>query len=420
MKVLAHIITIGGIILYFIAKHESNRPASASRKADAVEVKPSPEELERQKQLLLKSLADTRRDISNLKNLAILYAKSDYANQLETERLQREQSLEELKQALCKVIEKQREYEASTADANVHIEQIPHRNADKLSESRQSNAPDGLADAEQSKQVKTQKSIRWRIICICGGFLLVVGIFAYLGLTTSTARTNYEQGLVLLEEGNYSQAGRKFFSSQLDNEEVGKEYAFELHAYTSARARYEYDPCEETAADVWRDFEEDYNKIIRMKSIPHYNEIVEFGKEIKALAVKKDMETTSRIRKKLPYAHMPPEYIQKTKLGEADSVKVYGESKVYIWKSADGCTIFKATIDSNGYVSEAEKYNENTHWNGDTLLSTHEEYDRKPSYSYNSDPYDAGAYSSAEDFYYDNYDDFFDYEDAEYYWNLHN
>ena len=109
MKVLAHIITIGGIILYFIAKHESNRPASASRKADAVEVKPSPEELERQKQLLLKSLADTRRDISNLKNLAILYAKSDYANQLETERLQREQSLEELKQALCKVIEKQRE-----------------------------------------------------------------------------------------------------------------------------------------------------------------------------------------------------------------------------------------------------------------------------------------------------------------------
>lgn len=420
MKVLAHIITIGGIILYFIAKHESNRPASASRNADAVEVKPSPEELERQKQLLLKSLADTRRDISNLKNLAILYAKSDYANQLETERLQREQSLEELKQALCKVIEKQREYEASTADANVHIEQIPHRNADKLSESRQSNAPDGLADAEQSKQVKTKKSIPWRIICICGGFLLVVGIFAYLGLTTSTARTNYEQGLVLLEEGNYSQAGRKFFSSQLDNEEVGKEYAFELHAYTSARARYEYDPCEETAADVWRDFEEDYNKIIRMKSIPHYNEIVEFGKEIKALAVKKDMETTSRIRKKLPYAHMPPEYIQKTKLGEADSVKVYGESKVYIWKSADGCTIFKATIDSNGYVSEAEKYNENTHWNGDTLLSTHEEYDRKPSYSYNSDPYDAGAYSSAEDFYYDNYDDFFDYEDAEYYWNLHN
>lgn len=420
MKVLAHIITIGGIILYFIAKHESNRPASASRNADAVEVKPSPEELERQKQLLLKSLADTRRDISNLKNLAILYAKSDYANQLETERLQREQSLEELKQALCKVIEKQREYEASTADANVHIEQIPHRNADKLSESRQSNAPDGLADAEQSKQVKTKKSIPWRIICICGGFLLVVGIFAYLGLTTSTARTNYEQGLVLLEEGNYSQAGRKFFSSQLDNEEVGKEYAFELHAYTSARARYEYDPCEETAADVWRDFEEDYNKIIRMKSIPHYNEIVEFGKEIKAIAVKKDMETTSRIRKKLPYAHMPPEYIQKTKLGEADSVKVYGESKVYIWKSADGCTIFKATIDSNGYVSEAEKYNENTHWNGDTLLSTHEEYDRKPSYSYNSDPYDAGAYSSAEDFYYDNYDDFFDYEDAEYYWNLHN
>lgn len=420
MKVLAHIITIGGIILYFIAKHESNRPASASRKADAVEVKPSPEELERQKQLLLKSLADARRDISNLKNLAILYAKSDHADKIEAERRQREQSLEELKQALCEVIEKQREYKTSTAEAKVCSELISHRNADELSESHRSNASDDLADAEQSKQMKTKKSIPWRIICICGSFILVVGIFAYLGLTFPTAKSKYEQGLALLEAGQYSSASTRFLVSSIYDEEDGKDYALELCSYASARAEYEDDPCEETAVKVWRDFEKDYNKIIRMNSIPHYNEIVEFGKEIKAIAVKKDMETTSRIRKKLPYAHMPPEYIQKTKLGEADSVKVYGESKVYIWKSADGCTIFKATIDSNGYVSEAEKYNENTHWNGDTLLSTHEEYDRKPSYSYNSDPYDAGAYSSAEDFYYDYYDDFFDYEDAEYYWNLHN
>ena len=380
MKVLAHIITIGGIILYFIAKHESNRPASASRKADAVEVKPSPEELERQKQLLLKSLADTRRDISNLKNLAILYAKSDYANQLETERLQREQSLEELKQALCKVIEKQREYEASTADANVHIEQIPHRNADKLSESRQSNAPDGLADAEQSKQVKTKKSIPWRIICICGGFLLVVGIFAYLGLTTSTARTNYEQGLVLLEEGNYSQAGRKFFSSQLDNEEVGKEYAFELHAYTSARARYEYDPCEETAADVWRDFEEDYNKIIRMKSIPHYNEIVEFGKEIKALAVKENAEVISRIRSNLPYIHMPAEYIHDTKMGRADFIdrSSSGDLCIYSWDAADGCTILRVVV-YKGTVNEVTKRND-IHWSGDNWKNVDHKSYSKPSY----------------------------------------
>lgn len=45
----------------------------------------------------------------------------------------------------------------------------------------------------------------------------------------------------------------------------------------------------------------------------------------------------------------------------------------------------------------------------------------KKSYSYDSDndddPYDASSYSDAEDFYYDNCDDFWDYEEAEDYYN---
>ena len=35
------------------------------------------------------------------------------------------------------------------------------------------------------------------------------------------------------------------------------------------------------------------------------------------------------------------------------------------------------------------------------------------------DPYDAKSYAHPEDFYYDNYDDFWDYEDAEDYYNEH-
>lgn len=38
----------------------------------------------------------------------------------------------------------------------------------------------------------------------------------------------------------------------------------------------------------------------------------------------------------------------------------------------------------------------------------------------NDDPFNAGDYSDPEDFYYDNYDDFWDYEDAEDYWEEHN
>lgn len=37
-----------------------------------------------------------------------------------------------------------------------------------------------------------------------------------------------------------------------------------------------------------------------------------------------------------------------------------------------------------------------------------------------SDPYDAKSYAHPDDFYYDNYDDFRDYEDAEEYWGIFN
>lgn len=417
MKAFFTILSIIIIILYYIAKHGSDKPVAASRKADAVEAKLSPEELERQKQELLKDIREDTVRLSNLEKLT-LYAKGDYTDQLESERQRQEQKLNELKSALCEVLKKQKECEVSTAEVKVGTDQLSHRNADKMSESHESNAPERLTNAEQTKH--TKKNIPWRIICLCAGLLLVVGIFVYLGLTFPTAKSDYEQGLALLEEGNYYQASIKFLYSRIDHEEEGKKYALELYEYASARAEYEDDPCEETAAQVWRDFEEEYNKICRYRSIPYYNEIIAFGKEIKTQADKHDAEAISKIRRGLPYVHMPPEYINNTKLGSADSVSTYGTSKVYTWKAADGCTVFKVTIDSNGYVSEAEKYRENTHWNGNTLLSTHEGYSSKPSYSYNSDPYDAGAYSNAEDFYYDYYDDFFDYEDALYYWNSHN
>ena len=45
---------------------------------------------------------------------------------------------------------------------------------------------------------------------------------------------------------------------------------------------------------------------------------------------------------------------------------------------------------------------------------------RSPSKNDDDDPYNAKDYSNEEDFYYDNYDDFFDYYDAENYYNEHN
>ena len=45
---------------------------------------------------------------------------------------------------------------------------------------------------------------------------------------------------------------------------------------------------------------------------------------------------------------------------------------------------------------------------------------KSPSKDDDDDPYNAKDYSNEEDFYYDNYDDFFDYYDAENYYNEHN
>ncbi len=44
----------------------------------------------------------------------------------------------------------------------------------------------------------------------------------------------------------------------------------------------------------------------------------------------------------------------------------------------------------------------------------------RPSAKPSSDPFGAGEYSHPDDFYYDHYDDFFDYEDAEDYWEDNN
>lgn len=44
----------------------------------------------------------------------------------------------------------------------------------------------------------------------------------------------------------------------------------------------------------------------------------------------------------------------------------------------------------------------------------------RPSAKPSADPFDAGDYSHPDDFYYDHYDDFFDYEDAEDYWEDYN
>ncbi|MBE5943205.1 MAG: hypothetical protein E7264_11815 [Lachnospiraceae bacterium] len=80
-----------------------------------------------------------------------------------------------------------------------------------------------------------------------------------------------------------------------------------------------------------------------------------------------------------------------------------------------------STSTTSSTVSNKSSYNSSTKQSSysDTKTSNSgtSSYSKKSSHSTDDDPYDVKSYSDAEDFYYDNYDDFWDYEEAEDYYN---
>lgn len=429
MKVLAHIITIGGIILYFIAKHESNRPASASRKADAVEAKPSPEELERQKQELLKDIRETTIRISNLEKLA-LYAKGDYADQLESERQQQEQKLQELKPALSEVLKKQKEYKASTAEALSHTERLAHQTADTFSDS------DTHSDSQQSNlSIKNMEKAGKRPRRWGCGILIAVPVIIGIAILSGPAIT-YQRALHLIENGNYEKAADILL-------DIAPEYkdSLWLWDYADTRAEYGESPSGKAAVEAYDSLEV---TVKYSQSLPCYDEICEYTNEIKIAADKQtaiNKENAEKERQQhrtkakagIPYIGMPEEFINSTTLGQSYSHYqsdgyVNGKKNYYctqydwyIYTANFHAAVFTAWT-YEGEVTDVQKKNLQ-YWDGDKVLGT-----MIPPFSGSNhasgtsgyDPYSAGDYSSADDFYYDYYNDFFDYEEAEDYWYEHN
>ncbi len=83
-------------------------------------------------------------------------------------------------------------------------------------------------------------------------------------------------------------------------------------------------------------------------------------------------------------------------------------------KNASTSSTSSAASSSSSYSSSSNQssYSDTKTSNSGTSSSS-----KKSSYGTVDDPYDVKSYSDAEDFYYDNYDDFWDYEEAEDYYN---
>ena len=71
---------------------------------------------------------------------------------------------------------------------------------------------------------------------------------------------------------------------------------------------------------------------------------------------------------------------------------------------------------TSSYSSSSKSTSTSNSYSGSSRSNTSESVKAKGS---SSDPYDAKSYYHPDDFYYDHYDDFWDYEDAEDYWEEH-
>ena len=132
------------------------------------------------------------------------------------------------------------------------------------------------------------------------------------------------------------------------------------------------------------------------------------------------------LAKSLPYVGMSEKYINDTALGKPSSTvrhnreMVNGQSLVanlYDY-TRNGYVIFTARC-INGEVYQVFDHRSDPYKQSTSSSSSSSSSKKSSSSTKKSDPFHASDYAHPDDFYYDYYDDFWDYEDAEDYWEAH-
>lgn len=124
-----------------------------------------------------------------------------------------------------------------------------------------------------------------------------------------------------------------------------------------------------------------------------------------------------KVKNGVPFVGMPEEYIDQTIIGKpSEKIRHNWEIKgskrflanLYDFYNDEGKIFTARCVD--GTVTDIWDYRD---------APVKPFVPKKPKPTDDEDPYNASDYSHPEDFYYDHYDDFFDYEDAEDYYNEH-
>lgn len=224
----------------------------------------------------------------------------------------------------------------------------------------------------------------------------------------------YEKAMELMAEENYEEAVKQLRSIYEDGHKDTRvliDYCDANIAYSKGDISKAYD--ELKYVTCYYQTEEQQNKIDRFKESVEqdYNEYLEKKREEEAAAYER------KIRYGVPFVGMPESRIDDTSLGFHSRVRHNWESMEggqYVTNIYDfhvGTKLIFSARCCKGKVINVWDYREEDDSNSKTTNRiTNKTYQ-------DEDPYNASDYSDPEDFYEDNYDDFWDYEDAEDYWN---
>ena len=232
------------------------------------------------------------------------------------------------------------------------------------------------------------------------------------------AEEMYILGLSQFSKGDYKAAYRSFDVAREKNIEESKAYYYYSIGMDYAASK-NYDNAESS-------IRKGTNAAISTKTMQLGKKLLtQVQTEHKAYDEQQEKEYLQSLAKSLPYVGMSEKYINNTALGKPSSTvrhnreMVNGQSLVanlYDYTS-NGYVIFTARC-VNGVVTDV--FDDRAHPYKQSSGSSSSSSSKKSSSSTKkSDPFHASDYAHPDDFYYDYYDDFWDYEDAEDYWEAH-
>lgn len=128
-------------------------------------------------------------------------------------------------------------------------------------------------------------------------------------------------------------------------------------------------------------------------------------------------EAKEKLKDQFPYIGMDERFVSLTALGDYSYYSIIDKNDhpyhVYIFKDGKGRETYAVTCKNNVVTSVWDKLNERK------LTENNRWKTRPKSNTVSPDPYNAKDYSNEEDFYDDHWADFFDYFEAEEYWQEH-